>query len=89
VRRPRPLALAPAASRHGADAEVYAEATARVQAASGQRPEIRKLAEVIEPVPNWLAARLIDTVGMTPQDVAALSLEEAVDRCGDFMSKPR
>ena len=88
-----------------ADAEVYAEATARVRAASGQRPEIRKLADVIErlgklsggitvpaaptrePVPDWLAARLIHTVGMAPQDVAALSLEEAVDRWGEFMSK--
>jgi mRNA interferase RelE/StbE len=90
-----------------ADAEVYAEATARVQAASGRRPEIRKLADVIErlgklsggvtapaaparePVPDWLAARLTHTVGMAPQDVAALSLEEAVDRWGEFMSKPR
>jgi mRNA interferase RelE/StbE len=90
-----------------ADAEVYAEATARVQAASGQRPEISKLSDVIErlgklsggvkapatparePVPDWLAQRLIHTVGMTPQDVAALSLEEAVDRWGDFTSKPR
>jgi mRNA interferase RelE/StbE len=90
-----------------ADAEVYAEATARVKATAGQRPEIRKLADVIErlgklsggvtvpaaparePVPDWLAARLIHTVGMAPQDVAALSLEEAVDRWGDFMSKPR
>jgi mRNA interferase RelE/StbE len=92
------------AVRARADAEVYAEATARVRAASGQRPEIRKLADVIEhlgklsgvtvpaaptrePVPDWLAARLIHTVGMTPQDVAALSLEEAVDRWGEFMSK--
>jgi mRNA interferase RelE/StbE len=40
-----------------------------------------------EPVPDWLATRLIHTVGMTPQDVAALSLEEAVDRWGNFMSK--
>jgi mRNA interferase RelE/StbE len=90
-----------------ADARVYAEATARVQAALGQRPEIRKLADVIErlgklsggvtvpaaptcePVPDWLAARLVHTVGMAPQDVAALSLEEAVNRWGEFMSKPR
>lgn len=90
-----------------ADAEVYAEATARVHAASGQRPEIHKLADVIarlgklsggvtapaavvrEPVPDWLAARLVRTAGMAPQDVAALSLEEAVDRWGEFMSKPR
>jgi len=26
---------------------------------------------------------------MTPQEVAALSLEEAVDRWGSFLSKPR
>jgi mRNA interferase RelE/StbE len=90
-----------------ADGEVYAEATARVQAASGQQPEIRKLADVIErlgklsggvtvptaptrePVPDWLAQRLIHTVGMAPQDVAALSLEEAVNRWGEFMSQPK
>jgi mRNA interferase RelE/StbE len=90
-----------------ADAEIYSEATARVQAASRQRPEVRRLADVIErlgklcggvtvqaaatrePVPDWLAQRLIHTVGMRPQDVAALSLEEAVDRWGEFMSKPR
>jgi mRNA interferase RelE/StbE len=87
-----------------ADAEVYAEATARVRAAPGQRLEVRKLADVIErlgklsggitapardPVPDWLAARLIHTVGMAPQDVAALSLQEAVDRWGEHISKPR
>jgi len=44
---------------------------------------------VHQPVPDWLAQRLIHTVGMTPQDVAALSLEEAVDCWGDFVSKPR
>jgi mRNA interferase RelE/StbE len=89
-----------------ADAEVYAEATARVQSAAGQRTEFRALADVIErlgrlagdvvapsspatePVPDWLAGRLIHTVGMTPQDVAALSLKEAVDRWGAFMSQP-
>lgn len=88
-----------------ADAEVYAEATARVRSAVGQRAEFRALADVIErlgrlagdvvapaspapqPVPDWLAGRLIHTVGMAPQDVAALSLEEAVDRWGNFMSK--
>jgi mRNA interferase RelE/StbE len=89
-----------------ADAEVYAEAAARVQAAAGQRTEVRALADVIErlgrlagevvapssaprePVPDWLARRLIHTVGMTPEDVAALSLKEAVDRWGAFMSEP-
>jgi mRNA interferase RelE/StbE len=89
-----------------ADAEVYAEATARVKNAASERPEFRKLADVVqrlgrlagnvvvpstsvrEPVPDWLAQRLIHTVGMAPQDVAALSLEEAVDRWGEYMSKP-
>lgn len=42
-----------------------------------------------DPVPDWLANRLIHTVGMSPQDVAALGLEEAVDRWGNFMSKPQ
>jgi mRNA interferase RelE/StbE len=89
-----------------ADAEIYAEATARAKDAAGKRPEFRKLADVIEqlgrlsghvaaptvqprePVPDWLAQRLIRTVGMAPQDVAALSLREAVDRWGEYMSKP-
>jgi mRNA interferase RelE/StbE len=89
-----------------ADAEVYAEATARVRAASDQPLEIHKLADVVErlgrlsggvtvpatpvrePVPDWLAARLIHTVGMAPQDVAALSLQEAVDRWSEYISKP-
>jgi mRNA interferase RelE/StbE len=90
-----------------ADAEVYAEATARVRDAAGQHTEFRALADVIErlgrlagevaapaapthePVPDWLATRLIHTVGISPQEVAAMSLEEAVDRWGVFMSKPR
>ena len=89
-----------------ADAEVYAEATARVREAGDLRPEIQKLADVIErlgrlsadvaaptapmrePVPDWLAKRLIYTVGMSPQDVAALSLEEAVDRWAEYTSMP-
>jgi|SRR5579871_271470 mRNA interferase RelE/StbE len=90
-----------------ADAEAYAEATSRVKSAASQRPEFRKLADVIErlgrlsgnvtapdapvrePVPDWLAERLIHTVGMAPQSVAALSLQEAVDLWGEYMSKPR
>jgi mRNA interferase RelE/StbE len=88
-----------------ADAEVYAEATARVQGAADRHTEFRALADVIErlgrlaggvvaplsaprePVPDWLARRLIHTVGMTAHDVAALSLEEAVDRWGTFMAE--
>lgn len=85
-----------------ADAEVYAEATARAKAAAQQWPEFHDLANVIErlgklagdievpaatvrePVPQWLALRLIHTVGMAPEEVAALSLEEAVDRWGEY-----
>jgi mRNA interferase RelE/StbE len=91
----------------GADAEVYAEATARVRQAGDQRMEFRLLADVVarlgrlagdvavvpappprEPVPGWLARRLVHTAGMAPQDVAALNLEEAVDRWAEFMSRP-
>jgi mRNA interferase RelE/StbE len=43
---------------------------------------------VREPVPEWLAERLIRTVGMRPEDVAALTLEQAVDRWGEYMSQP-
>jgi hypothetical protein len=79
-----------------ADAEVYAEATARVRAAGDDRPEVVQLGKVIErlgtladhirvdeppprePVPDWLADRLIYTVGMPREDVAALDLQKAV-----------
>jgi mRNA interferase RelE/StbE len=90
-----------------ADAEVYAEAQARVHAAGGSRPDVVRLGEVIdrlgaftdhiridempvrEPVPDWLADRLIYTVGMAREDVAALDLEEAVDIWAEFRSKSR
>jgi mRNA interferase RelE/StbE len=90
-----------------ADAEVYAEATARIKTAGATRPELVELARVIEqlgrvasgiattkptprePVPDWLAERLIFTVGMQREEVAALDLQEAVDVWGAFMSKPR
>jgi mRNA interferase RelE/StbE len=89
-----------------ADAEVYAEAAARVAQAVSRRPELSKLAEVIErlgrlagdialptpparePVPDWLARRLIHTAGMRPEDVAALSLQEAVDCWAEYRSSP-
>jgi mRNA interferase RelE/StbE len=89
-----------------ADAEVYAEATARVRAAGDDRPEVVQLGKVIErlgtladhirvdvqpsrePVPDWLADRLIHTVGMAREDVAALDLQEAVDLWAEFRSKP-
>jgi mRNA interferase RelE/StbE len=90
-----------------ADAEVYAEAQARVRAAGGSGPDVVRLGEVIdrlgaftdhiridempvrEPVPDWLANRLIYTVGMAREDVAALDLEEAVDLWAEFRSKSR
>ncbi|GAA3575742.1 hypothetical protein GCM10022419_066140 [Nonomuraea rosea] len=90
-----------------ADAEVYAEATARVREAGVDRPEIVQLGQVIErlgaladhirvettpprePVPDWLADRLIHTVGMPREDVAALDLQEAVDVWAEYRSKPR
>ncbi|MEO3799631.1 type II toxin-antitoxin system RelE/ParE family toxin [Nonomuraea sp. B1E8] len=89
-----------------ADAEVYAEATARVREVGADRPEIIKLGQVIErlgaladhirvekapprePVPDWLADRLIYTVGMAREDVAALDLQEAVDAWAEYRSKP-
>ncbi|MEU7862961.1 hypothetical protein [Nonomuraea sp. NPDC049141] len=87
--------------------EVYAEATARVRGAGGDRLEVVQLGRVIErlgaladhiqvaeasrrePVPDWLADRLIYTVGMSREDVAALDLEEAVDLWADFRSQTR
>lgn len=50
---------------------------------------VAPVSQLREAVPDWLAKRLIHTVGMTPQDVAALSLEEAVDRWGRYMAEPK
>jgi mRNA interferase RelE/StbE len=90
-----------------ADAEVYAEAQARVRAAGGSRPDVVRLGEVIdrlgaftdriridempvrESVPDWLADRLIYTVGIARENVAALDLEEAVNLWAEFRSKSR
>ncbi|UGQ11117.1 type II toxin-antitoxin system mRNA interferase toxin, RelE/StbE family [Yinghuangia sp. ASG 101] len=90
-----------------ADAEVYAEAIARVRDASADRPELTPLAlaieklgrlagevvvsaaKPVEPVPDWLAERLIHSAGLTRGEVAALTLEEAVDQWAEFTSRPR
>jgi mRNA interferase RelE/StbE len=90
-----------------ADAEVYAEAKARVRAVGDSRPDVVRLGEVIdrlgtltdhihvkeaparEPVPDWLADRLIYTVGLAREDVAALDLEEAVDLWAEFRLRSR
>ncbi|MCP3799582.1 type II toxin-antitoxin system RelE/ParE family toxin [Allokutzneria sp. A3M-2-11 16] len=42
-----------------------------------------------EPVPDWLAQRLVHTAGVPPEKVAALSLEQAVDLWTAFISNPR
>jgi mRNA interferase RelE/StbE len=41
-----------------------------------------------EPVPDWLADRLIFTVGLEREEVAALDLRQAVDLWTGFTSKP-
>jgi mRNA interferase RelE/StbE len=41
-----------------------------------------------EPVPDWLADRLVFTVGMTRETVAALDLEQAVDLWTAYVSRP-
>jgi mRNA interferase RelE/StbE len=89
-----------------ADAEVYTEAATLIRTAAGRRPELIRLAEVIErlgrtagdvvfeeqtprePVPDWLASRLIFSAGMAREEVAALDLQEAVDLWTAYMSKP-
>jgi mRNA interferase RelE/StbE len=42
-----------------------------------------------EPVPDWLAERLIHTAGMAREEVAALDLRQAVDAWTAFVSTPR
>lgn len=86
------------------DAEVYAEASARVAAIADEDSALARLADVIgrlgrlagavaveevplrEPVPDWLAQRLVHTAGVPPEKVAALNLEQAVDLWTAFIS---
>lgn len=42
-----------------------------------------------DPVPDWLAQRLIHTAGIPPEKVAALDLQQAVDLWAAFTSRPR
>jgi mRNA interferase RelE/StbE len=44
---------------------------------------------VREPVPDWLANRLIHTAGISRERVAALDLEAAVDLWAQFTARPR
>lgn len=39
-----------------------------------------------EPVPDWLADRLVHTVGLPREEVAALGLERAVDRWAAYVA---
>lgn len=86
------------------DAEVYAEATSRVADVAGTSPDLQRLEDVIgrlgrlagdvvepprDPVPDWLAQRLVHTAGMAPEKVAALDLEQAVDLWAAFTNSPR
>lgn len=89
------------------DAEVYAEATARVEDISNENPALARLADVInrlgrlvgdvavedvrpsEPVPDWLADRLVHSAGIPAERVAALDLEQAVSLWEAFMTSPR
>ena len=41
-----------------------------------------------DPVPSWLAERLIHTAGMAREDVAALDLQQAVDLWTEYISQP-
>lgn len=43
----------------------------------------------VEPVPDWLALRLIHTAGLPPEKVASLDLEQAVDLWTAFTNAPR
>jgi mRNA interferase RelE/StbE len=43
---------------------------------------------VTEPVPDWLADRLIYTVRLSRADVAAMDLREAVDRWARYTAEP-
>jgi mRNA interferase RelE/StbE len=42
-----------------------------------------------EPVPDWLADRLIHTMGLPRAQVAALNLEQAVDLWTEYATRPR
>lgn len=88
-----------------AEAEVYAEAMSRVAGTGSPELQrlvdvIERLGRLAgdvvvedeppgEPVPDWLAQRLIHTAGMPPEKVAALDLERAVDFWTAFANSPK
>jgi len=87
------------------DAEVYGEASSRVANAANPEVQrlgavIERLARLAgdvsvqemprgEPVPDWLAQRLVHTAGIPPEKVAALDLEQAVDLWSAYTSGQR
>ena len=78
-----------------ADAEVYGEATARAREAAARRPDVSALPDVVaalgrrvdvpaapparEPVPDWLARRLVHTAGLRPEQLVGLDAEQALE----------
>jgi mRNA interferase RelE/StbE len=46
-------------------------------------------APVVEHVLDWLADRLTRTVRLAREDVAAMDLQQAVDRWTAYMSEPK
>jgi mRNA-degrading endonuclease RelE of RelBE toxin-antitoxin system len=86
------------------DSEVYEEAASRVAGAASPELQrladviarLGRLAKDLaapneprgEPVPDWLAHRLVHTAGMAAEKVAALDLRQAVDLWATYVSSP-
>jgi mRNA interferase RelE/StbE len=85
------------------DDEVYNEMVRRVQSLDMTRPESVALAEIVkalvnarslpavvetvDPVPTWLADRLVKTAGLDGSAVAQMSLQQAVDAWTAIVSR--
>lgn len=90
---------------HRRNDEVYAEATRRVREAAATRPELANLAELMarlgrsapradrtpppDPVPEWLYKPLVHTAGLPPQQVTAMTGEEAFNAWNSWISRQR
>lgn len=86
------------------DSAVYAAAAQRVAAAAAVRPQLAGLVEVLsaigrtggdpprppqpEPVPDWLATRLLSLVQLSQVQVAAMDAEQALDAWTAYISRP-
>jgi mRNA interferase RelE/StbE len=86
------------------DGEVYAEAAARVMESAnpevanlaevvarlGRLAGVEVLADPVrEPVPDWLAERLVHTAGFQRHVVAAMDAAEALDAWTEFCTRTR